>query len=119
MQLNCLAGLSRGIISIVMILPITCTVHMSVSLSPASLCVHGLTLGQRLSPMYYSFTHCLMSTLTTLEGPWLLCLPLCLPIAYCLLTDCLLIVILLSPLVVDLIRMTHVLYQPSCGLSYK
>src|SRR5216683_2827022 len=101
MQLNCLTGLSRGIISIVMILPITCTVCMSVPLSLVFPRWYGLALGQRLSQMYYSSYHCLMGVLTTLEGPCLLCSPLCLPIAYCPLTNCLLIIVLLSPLVAD------------------
>ena len=54
--------------------------------------------------MYYSSCCHLMGTLATLDGPWLLCLPLCLLFAYCLLTDRLLIVVLLSPLVMDLTR---------------
>ena len=117
--LNCLIGLSCGIVGFVMILPIMCTVCMSVPLSLVFPRSYRLALGQRPSLMYYSSYCCLMGLLATLEGPGLLCLPLCLLIAYCLLTDCLLIVVLLSPLVMDLIRMTHVLYQPSCGLSYK
>src|SRR6266851_2541463 len=119
MQLNCLTSLSRGIVSIVVILPVTCTVRMSVPLSLIFPHLLHLALGQRPSPMYYSSCRHLVGTLTTLDGPWLLCLPLCLPIAYCLLTDCLLIVVLLSLLVTDLTRMTRVLYRPSCGLSYK
>ncbi len=118
-QLNCLTGLSHGIIGIVVILPVTCTVRMSVPLSLVFPCWHSLALGQRPSPMYYSSYHCLVGTLAALDGPWLLCLPLCLPIAYYPLTVHLLIIVLLSLLVTDLIRMTHVLYQPLCGLSYK
>src|SRR5216683_2221183 len=97
-----ITGLSRGIVGIVMILPVTCTVRMSVPLSLVFPRWHSLTLGQRPSPMYYSSYRCLMGALTALDGPWLLCLPLCLPIAYYPLTVRLLIVVLLSPLVMDL-----------------
>src|SRR6266851_703302 len=67
-QLNCLIGLASSITSIVMILPVTCTFHMSVPLShvfPHSLC---LTLGQRLSWMYYISYRCLVVQFATLEG---------------------------------------------------
>ena len=119
MQLNCLIGLSLGIISFVVILPVTSMFRMSVPLSLIFPRSYRLTLGQRLSLMYSSSYRCLVSALAALDGPCLLCLPLCLLIAYCVLTDCLLITVLLPPLVMDLICMTCVLYWPLCGLSYK
>ncbi len=118
-RLNCLTGLSCGIIFSVVILPVMCIVRTSVLLSLVFPHSYRLTLGQRLSPMYSSSYRCLVSALAALDGPCLLCLPLCLLIAYCVLTDCLLITVLLPPLVMDLICMTCVLYWPLCGLSYK
>ncbi len=76
MQLNCLTGLALGIISIVMILPITCMFCTSVPLSlvfPRSL---RLALGQRLSRMY-CISYCYLTALAvvTLEGLDASCLP--------------------------------------------
>ena len=77
-QLNCLIGLSLGIVGFIMILPVTSMFRMSVPLSlvfPHSLC---LTLGQRLSLMYYYSYRCLVVLPTALEGLSLLMLTVCL-----------------------------------------
>jgi len=90
MWLNCLTGLAPGIVSIVVILPITCTFCMSVPLSrvfPHLLC---LALGQRQSQMYYSFYRCLVVLSAALEGFLLFVLSGCLLFAYRLLIACLL-----------------------------
>jgi len=78
MQLNCLIGLSLGIISFVVILPVTSMFRMSVPLSlifPRSL---HLALGQRPSLMYY-YSYCCLAVLpAALEGLSLLMLTVCL-----------------------------------------
>src|SRR6266851_1118002 len=112
MWLNCLTGLSRGIVGIVVILPITCIVHMSRPLSLVFPHSYSLALGQRLSLMCYSSCPYLVGLCAALDG-----LGHCAYYyAYCLLTDsltgCLLIDILLPPLVTDLTRITHIFYWP-------
>src|SRR6266851_5799561 len=91
--LNCLTGLSRGIVSIVVILPVICIVRTSVLLSLVFPCSYRLALGQRPSPIYSFSCCCLVGPFIALDGPCLLCLPLCLPICllstYRWLTDCL------------------------------
>ncbi len=73
-RLNCLTGLSHGIVSIVVILPVTCIVRMSVPLSLVSLHSYHLTLGQRPSQMYCSSCRCLAILYTALDGLSLLML---------------------------------------------
>ncbi len=78
MRLNCLTGLSRGIVGIIVILPVTCIVrmyHLSCLVFPRS---YSLTLGQRSSLMYcssYLYPVCLRAAL---DGPGPPCLLLCL-----------------------------------------
>ncbi len=74
--------------------------------------------------MYLCLRISLVSILVTLEGSLLFVLRICLLFAYYWLTNCLLIAdclltVLLPPLVIDYICITHILYRPLCGLSYK
>ncbi len=74
MRLNCLTGLNPGIVSIIVISPVTSMFHMLMLSFPAFPHSLRLALGQRPSPMYYSSCPCLVGLCAALEGLLLLCL---------------------------------------------